>query len=51
MEIEELKRKIARWGVDLSSTEKKYIHFYSMRNFVCHYSEINDRAKIRVLSL
>lgn len=51
MEIEELERKIEKWQVDLSSTEKKYIHYYSMRNFVFHYSEINDRTKIKVLNL
>ena len=51
MEIEELERKIEKWEVSLSSTEKKYIHYYSMRNFVFHYSELNDRIRVKVMNL
>ena len=51
MDIQEIEKKIKNWKMNLSSDEKKYMHFHSMENFLFHYSEIDNHAKIKVSHL
>lgn len=51
LEIEEIKELFLNWEASLSKNQKKYIHFYSFRNFVFHYNKLSDRAKQNVLPL
>src|SRR5882762_8653321 len=43
MEIEQIKEAIISWDSMLSQRMKKYIHYRSMRNFVFHYDEIQNK--------
>ena len=42
MEIEEIKKRFESWDEWLTSKQKKYIHFRSMRNFVVHYNSLPE---------
>ncbi|HUZ60724.1 MAG TPA: hypothetical protein VMU83_18280 [Hanamia sp.] len=51
MDFQDVEAKFDIWKYNLSTDEKKYIHYNSMKIFLYHYNNINDRKKKIVLSL
>ena len=51
LEIEEIRVLFLDWESNLSKDQKKYMHFYSFRNFVFHFNNLSDRTKENVLQL
>ena len=50
MTIDQVIHTIISWDTLLSKGMKKYIHYYSMRNFAIHYPEIPDQEALKHIS-
>jgi hypothetical protein len=50
MTIDQVIHTIISWDTLLSKGMKKYIHYYSMRNFAIHYPEIPDQEALKYIS-
>jgi hypothetical protein len=52
MEKDRIAETLARWDFDLSAKKKRYIHFYSVRNFIVHFDNLpKESLKNKVLDL
>jgi len=50
-DIEEIRAILYKWDSYLTTKQKHYIHFFSMRNFVIHFTEIsNEKFREKIVT-